>query len=108
MECFTIFQSVFAGLSKNKLFINSAIFPDVTSFYALKSHLMVTTLRSKLLFLNESAEIINDSERDIEMGSIIVCSSGNTVTLLHPRGNLETISPRILVLDAIISSLAKY
>jgi elongator complex protein 1 len=39
--------------------------------------------------------------RSIERGSILVCSSLNRVILQHPRGNLETVYPKILLFFAM-------
>lgn len=110
-ECF--------GLSRNgKLFRNETpIVSGVTSLLITESHLLFTTVLSKLCFvhLNSTHEdyevfqnlsnenIVDERIRQIERGSFLVNAMPTkySVVLEAPRGNLETICPRIMVLSAI-------
>jgi hypothetical protein len=74
----------------------------------LESYLIITTLHNKLEFIDEFGEINLLLSREIEMGSVIITSTGTTVTFQLPRGNLETISPRPLILDSIHKSIDRY
>lgn len=54
-----------------------------------------------------STESLNDAPRELESGSLLVTSvpADGRVVLQLPRGNLETISPRVLVLDRVCDHL---
>ena len=109
--------------SNNKLISNG-----VTSMLTTDSYLLFTTAQHELKFINLNNEFfINDEEfvitsndnnndnnhderiRSIERGSILVnsCPSKSLVILQAPRGNLETIYPRILVLNDIRLNINK-
>lgn len=62
---------------------------------------------SKLL---SSTAISDETVRQIERGACIVCAvpTDTKVVLQMPRGNLEVIHPRSLVLSAIRRSLDRY
>ena len=53
---------------------------------------------------------IDESLRRIERGSrLVVCVPFDTKVILQmPRGNLEAIHPRVLVIEAVAKSLQKY
>lgn len=107
------------GISRNgKLFCNeNHVVSGVTSLKITESHLLFTTVQSKLCFihLNSSQEnyeiflnltnenIVDERIRQVERGSILinVMPTKYSVVLEAPRGNLETICPRIIVLSAI-------
>lgn len=104
------------GLTSNgKLFIGERqLSTGVTSMLATDSYLLYTTAQQELKFvhLNESLlgslESTSDGADDertrmIERGSWLVnsCPSKFSVTLQAPRGNLETIYPRIMVLTGV-------
>ncbi|KAG7661958.1 ELP1 [[Candida] subhashii] len=107
------------GISRNgKLFSGDVqVANGVTSIAISESHLMFTSVSSKLCFihLNSTEEnyevfqnlsnenIVDERIRQIERGSIIVNTMPTkySVVLEAPRGNLETICPRIMVLSAI-------
>ncbi|KAI5955316.1 ELP1 [Candida jiufengensis] len=107
------------GINKSgKLFRNeTAIVNGVTSLLITESHLLFTTVLSKLCFvhLNSAHEdyevfqnlsnenIVDERVRQIERGSFLVNAMPTkySVVLEAPRGNLETICPRIMVLSAI-------
>lgn len=107
------------GISRNgKLFCNeNHVVSGVTSLKITESHLLFTTVQSKLCFihLNSSQEnyeiflnltnenIVDERIRQVERGSILinVMPTKYSVVLEAPRGNLETICPRIMVLSAI-------
>ncbi|KAK8774310.1 hypothetical protein V5799_011158 [Amblyomma americanum] len=91
---------------------------DCTSFKLHGKFLLLTThhhtLRCLLLdfdlanLLNgKSVESLNDAPRELESGSLLVTSVpvNGRVVLQLPRGNLETISPRALVLDRVCDHL---
>lgn len=107
------------GISRNgKLFCNeNHVVSGVTSLKITESHLLFTTVQSKLCFihLNSSQEnyeiflnltnenIVDERIRQVERGSILVnvMPTKYSAVLEAPRGNLETICPRIMVLSAI-------
>lgn len=104
------------GLSANgKLFANGRLLsPSVTSLLLTKSHALFTTAQHYVKFghLNPDVEKItipaddveNDERcRSIERGSLLtaVMPSKTSLVLQAPRGNLETIHPRILVLSEV-------
>ncbi|RLV91418.1 Elongator complex protein 1 [Spathaspora sp. JA1] len=111
------------GISRNgKLFANEQeVCSGVTSLQVTDSHVLFTTVQAKLCLLhlgsnqfeaisnlltNSETGAVNDHDeriRQIERGSILINSmpSKYSVVLEAPRGNLETICPRIMVLSAI-------
>ncbi|ODV87518.1 hypothetical protein CANARDRAFT_194619 [[Candida] arabinofermentans NRRL YB-2248] len=111
------------GMSQNgKLFINDkTLCSGITSLLLTESHLLYTTaqhqlkfvhlINNKSLFGSASEENILDSSADdhdertrmIERGSLLVTAmpSKASVILQAPRGNLETICPRIMVLTGV-------
>lgn len=109
-------DAVVFGLSGNgKLFANGRLLsPSVTSLMITQSHALFTTAQHYVKFchLNPNVEAItipaDDVENDercraIERGSLLtnVIPSKTSLTLQAPRGNLETIHPRILVLSEV-------
>jgi elongator complex protein 1 len=104
------------GISKNgKLFANDVLLSSaITSMALTDSHLLITTAQHTLRFVHlnrtefkpllESTDSVNDERiRQIERGSLLVnvIPSRAAVVLQAPRGNLETINPRILVLAEV-------
>lgn len=104
------------GISKNgKLFANDVqLSTAITSMAITENHLLITTAQHTLRFvhlnktefkpLEESTDSVNDERiRQIERGSLLVnvIPSKAAVVLQAPRGNLETINPRILVLAEV-------
>lgn len=113
------------GISNNgKLYCNETLVASaVTSMKITESNLLFTTALSKLCFLHlneqlheesvkffeilnnlqQAHEIVDERIRTIERGSILVnCVPSNySVVLEAPRGNLETIYPRIMCLSGI-------
>lgn len=108
------------GISANgKLFANDKeIASGVTSIKVTESHLLFTTAQSQLCFMhltspdgifelptqNDNGDSFHDERvRQIERGSFIVNAmpSKYTVVLQAPRGNLESICPRIMVLSGV-------
>lgn len=86
----------------------------VTSFLLVGPLLLYTT-SSFLKFVHLHRELkdleddVNDERcRRIERGSLLICScpSAQSITVQAPRGNLETIFPRILVLAAIRDAIS--
>lgn len=108
---------VIVGLSTTgKAFAGSkTIATSVTSLHLSESHICLTTAQARLHFirlenLDETVSPSADSAHDersrmIEKGSTIVTSipSKYSLVLQAHRGNLETIYPRIMVLQAIRS-----
>ncbi|KAK3073710.1 putative elongator complex protein 1 [Teratosphaeriaceae sp. CCFEE 6253] len=92
--------------------------PGVTSFILTHAHLVYTTSNHLLKFvhLEESSELsipLDEPEKDercrnIERGAKIVTAmpSAYSLVLQMPRGNLETIYPRALVLAGIRQSIS--
>lgn len=115
------------GISSNgKLFANDTqVAVGVTSIKVTESHLLFTTAQSQLCFihLNSATEnykydifnsefenqIVDERIRQIERGSILVSVVPSTysVVLQAPRGNLETINPRIMVLSGVRKFIQK-
>lgn len=105
------------GLSDTgKLYYNERILAKgVTSFKLTDQFLCVTTAQSKLCFIHieticsadlsyiSSIDLEDERLRQIERGStlVTVAPSRYAVILQAPRGNLETIYPRIMVLTAV-------
>lgn len=103
------------GISANgKLFANETqICSGVTSIKVTESHLLFTTVRNHLCFVHlnekyqefdEVAKTGSDERiRQIEQGSLLVTvmPSKYSVVLQAPRGNLERVCPRIMVLTAV-------
>jgi elongator complex protein 1 len=112
---------VFLGLNdRNKLFMNSEILAhDCTSFLVHDHYIIFTSLKheAKFIPLNlDSGDIkkfvddtvtdvlgFDERKRKVEQGSKIVTAiqDGMNLVLEMPRGNLETISPRALVLSKL-------
>ncbi|KAI8929674.1 IKI3 family-domain-containing protein [Entophlyctis helioformis] len=107
------------GLSeRNKLFVNDRTLSNqCTSFTTHDEFLILTTLSHTARFLPLSlpshefliaeptapAAGFDEQHRRVERGSQIVVAvpAGVTLVLQMPRGNLETISPRALVLSTV-------
>ena len=114
----------------NYLYENSTLLAtEINSFITFKHFLLFTQLSSSpystlhLVDLNEEKTIENFQKlsagknsnllykqnlnykdfymRTLERGSVIVTCSGIKTILQMPRGNLETITPRIIILDEI-------
>ena len=107
----------------NKLYQNSKLLStDINSFVIFKHFLLFTQISSspystlhsialnneKMISnlepnqFNQNLNYKNFNMRTIERGSQIVTCGGINVVLQMPRGNLETISPRLIVLDEIM------
>lgn len=104
----------FGLLSSGSLFANSRrLTPNCTSFLLTSSHLIFTTSNHLLKFVHltdaDNLEVpadepeIDERCRSIERGAklVTVMPSAYSLVLQMPRGNLETIYPRALVLAAI-------
>ncbi|CCH44803.1 Elongator complex protein [Wickerhamomyces ciferrii] len=104
------------GISSNgKLFANEVqLTSAVTSLKITEGHLIFTTAQHVLRFVHlnttefkpliESTDATSDERvRQIERGSLLanVIPSKSAVVLQAPRGNLETINPRIMVLQGV-------
>ncbi|KAJ3326607.1 hypothetical protein HDU76_012780, partial [Blyttiomyces sp. JEL0837] len=118
-------RTAIVGLSdRNVLYVNNkTIATDVTSFFVHDEYLIITTLTHTARFIpirveNEedialpapSSAISHDETiRRVERGSRIVVAVPNDTKLVlqMPRGNLESIFPRALVLSIVRSSLDK-
>lgn len=108
-------MSLFGLSNAGKLYADSRqISSKVTSFLLVDRVLAYTTTNYlKFIHLDQALEDVpdeTDSEqcRQIERGSLLVCCSpsAQSITLQAPRGNLETIYPRLLVLAGIRRSLS--
>ena len=107
----------FIGLtSKNKLYLDEKLLlPDCSSFLVHEEFLIATTLKHICRFANlkmskydfnfsdKESTTFDEQQRRIEQGAKIVVAAQNSMNLVleMPRGNLETISPRALVLSQI-------
>ncbi|EAZ63697.2 RNA polymerase II Elongator subunit [Scheffersomyces stipitis CBS 6054] len=108
------------GLSSNgKLYAGETqVASAVTSIKVTESHLLFTNAQSQLCFIhlatangkfdyevyqNTTTESVDERVRQIERGSWLVNAmpSKYSVVLESPRGNLETICPRIMVLSGV-------
>lgn len=109
------------GLTSNgKLYLNDKLVTTaVTSFLLSDNLVLFTTAQNLLQFLHwktlnydtieqlpaiENLDLLNDERcRAIERGSLLVnvSTSSSLVILQAPRGNLETIYPRIMVLKQV-------
>ncbi|CAM9011860.1 hypothetical protein WICANDRAFT_30525 [Wickerhamomyces anomalus NRRL Y-366-8] len=109
-------SSVAFGISSNgKLFANDVqLAGAVTSLKITEGHLIITTAQHTLRFIHlnttnfkpliESTDATSDERvRQIERGSLLanVIPSKSAVVLQAPRGNLETINPRIMILQGV-------
>ncbi|KAJ2773674.1 putative elongator complex protein 1, partial [Coemansia nantahalensis] len=107
--------------ARNQLFANDHVISTVClSFYLRRDMLLFTTTTHRLRFVPVSASLaaaapseddegdasgskFEERQRRVERGSAIVLAApvGDAVVLQMPRGNLETIRPRALVLAAV-------
>jgi elongator complex protein 1 len=106
-------ETVYVGLDKrNKCYLNHHLLAsNVTSIYVQSEFLLMTNLEHQCLFipLHQLVESLDQVEpgqgversRRIEQGAQIVTVAGMNVVLIMPRGNIETIAPRPLVLSYI-------
>ena len=100
----------------NKLFFNDRQFAsDCSSFYLHSDFLIYTTLDHKTRFIPLSYDLMrfeftesadgqyDESFRRIERGAKIVTAIAGDIALVYqlPRGNLETVYPRALVLARV-------
>ena len=123
---FEVLQATAFGISTNgKLFANDKqIASGVTSLLTTESHLLFTTVHAQLCFVHlksasgnfeydlfqnptSSESLIDERVRQIERGSYLVNAmpSKYSVVLEAPRGNLETICPRIMVVSGVRKSI---
>ncbi|CAH6722011.1 elongator complex protein 1 [[Candida] jaroonii] len=112
--------TAFGITDTGKLFANDVqVAVGVTSIKVTESHLLFTTVQSKLCFIhinsasdNYQYDIFQNDQGDaqvderiryIERGSILISAIPSTyqVVLQAQRGNLETICPRIMVLAGV-------
>ncbi|CAB4380600.1 unnamed protein product [Rhizophagus irregularis] len=115
-------ETVIIGLSENnKLYGNNTqISMDCTSFFIHNDFLISTTLNNNVKFLplqanlsdwesfnNNESHPYHETMRKVERGSKIICAVYFDVFLIlqMPRGNLETVHPRALVLASVRESL---
>lgn len=114
-------SSIAFGISSNgKLYADETqVAVGVTSIKVTESHLLFTTAQAKLCFIHLNSasdnykydifnsefesQLVDERIRQIERGSILVSVIPSTysVILQAPRGNLETINPRIMVLSGV-------
>lgn len=114
-------QSVAFGVTINgKLFANDVLLTSaVTSFEITENLLLFTTAQHYLQFVHlnstkfEPLPVVESNVEDervraIERGSILVSvmPSRSAVVLQAPRGNLETIYPRIMVLSEVRKNIS--
>eukprot|EP00842_Homolaphlyctis_polyrhiza_P002178 jgi/Hompol1/2961/HPOL_003082-RA len=112
---------------RNKLFVNGKILSlECTSFFVHNEFLIITTLShtARFLPLNQTLQSrstgtfsetgpnigYDEHHRRVERGSQIVIAGMNDLNLIlqMPRGNLETICPRALVLSTVRHAIDKH
>ncbi|GBB99437.1 hypothetical protein RclHR1_03520017 [Rhizophagus clarus] len=114
-------ETVIIGLSENnKLNVNDTqISMECTSFFIHNDFLIFTILNNNVKFLplqanlsdwenfNNESHPYHETIRKVERGSKIICAVYSDVFLViqMPRGNLETLHPRALVLTSVRESL---
>ncbi|CAJ0578191.1 unnamed protein product, partial [Mesorhabditis spiculigera] len=85
------------------------LFHDISSFVIRDNLLICVTMDSKLrIYDGASGYRQVDKERALELGSCLVAAvpePGTSLVLQMPRGNLETIHPRIFVVAGIRTQL---
>ncbi|EFA05580.2 elongator complex protein 1 [Tribolium castaneum] len=89
--------------SNNHFYLNEAKISDcANSFTLFDSYLLYTTKQSELFCLRLGQEGQN-FRRNVEQGATIVCAVPNSpqIVLQLPRGNLETISCRLISIDIL-------
>ena len=103
------------GLAKSgKLYANTAVIATkITSFLSIDGILAATStnflkfahIRGELSVPTD--DVVDERSRQIDRGSLLVCScpSSESIILQAPRGNLETVYPRLLVLNSIREAL---
>ncbi|GMM53061.1 Elongator subunit [Starmerella bacillaris] len=116
LDFFVSGPDTYALARNGSLLFNSRVLAQgVTSMFATSTHLLFTTLNKlKFIHLNVSNPVvpgddeINEQCREIERGSLLVSviPANMSVVLQAPRGNLETIYPRMLVLNKIRECVA--
>uniref|UniRef100_A0A0K2SVS6 Elongator complex protein 1 n=1 Tax=Lepeophtheirus salmonis TaxID=72036 RepID=A0A0K2SVS6_LEPSM len=98
-------DQILLGLSEtNRLYANShEIASNVNSFILISDFLLITTNTHRLKILKVDNLFIKDSEyvRSLERGSRIVIAFESTLVLQMPRGNIEVISPKPLLIHSI-------
>ncbi|KAF8252842.1 IkappaB kinase complex, IKAP component [Wilcoxina mikolae CBS 423.85] len=121
MEAITVEgQIIVFGLSQGgRLYANERLLASsCTSFSVTDAHLIYTTSQHVISFIHltpnihdlevPSDEVSGDERRrNVERGSRLVCVMPSTFSLVlqMPRGNLETIYPRALVLAGVRRSI---
>lgn len=109
------FEMDFALSSNRELYLNEKVICNgVTSFFIFEDYLLLTTASCKLycirllqdcdVLLNSSFNLEKTYSREIEQGARIVTVSNSyppLITLILPRGNLETIRCRLLTIDIV-------
>lgn len=103
-------EFLIAGLSSEGKLYRGAdlIAARVTSFLLIEDLLAYTTVNDLTFVSLEGLTASHEcqhvqNKRNIERGSLLVatCPSTQSITLQAPRGNLETIYPRILVISGL-------
>ncbi|KAJ2850062.1 putative elongator complex protein 1, partial [Coemansia erecta] len=119
---------VLGRTERNQLFADSHLISSVcSSFYLRRDLLLFTTTTHLLRFVPVDADMLtnvaapledssslkpfsrhDESQRRVERGSTIVLASpvGESVVFQMPRGNLETVRPRAMVLAVVRRALS--
>ncbi|KAF9164239.1 hypothetical protein DFQ26_001667 [Actinomortierella ambigua] len=111
------------GLTRNnRLYVNERLISTEATSFSLHNHLLAFTTAthtarflpletslSELKVVDNSSLPYDESVRRVERGSRIVLAAPHSVNLVlqMPRGNLETIAPRAMVLSATRDALDK-
>ncbi|KAJ2497244.1 putative elongator complex protein 1 [Coemansia sp. RSA 1972] len=120
VDCGDLGMVVVGRTARNQLYANTRLLsPACSSFYLRKDVLVFTTTTHYVRFVavNEGLlagdipaddeAVVSEARRRVERGSTIVLASptGDAVVFQMPRGNLETVRPRALVLAAVRQAL---
>jgi len=119
-------KTVIGLTARNRLYANERlIVSNCTSFYIHSDFLIFTTMTHTARFLplnipfddfkitddgNNTFNVFDESIRRVERGSNIVTAIKSNISLVlqMPRGNLETVCPRALVLMKVRNLLDKF
>lgn len=106
----------FSLSDSGRLFANASVIAKKATSLLVVGQLLLYTTSTHLKFIHLRGVIkdiedeLHDDERSrqIERGSLLICScpSAQSITLQAPRGNLETIYPRLLVLMGIREAIS--
>ncbi|KAL6255015.1 hypothetical protein P5V15_013350 [Pogonomyrmex californicus] len=104
MEIIKIALNVVIALSHDNFFIDGEVVKNIIDFYVHSYFLLLTTLQATLIYvpLNKTGISVSDLTKLERDSPIITAIPQNSLTVLQmPRGNLECIQPKILLLHIL-------